>query len=187
MDIMNETQEGGPEIYRYVSVDIEASGPIPGDYSLLSIGACLVEDPSKQFYIELQPVSPNYNETALRVSGLNMESLALNGIDPKTAMQEFEIWLRQFENPIMVGYSATFDWMFIAYYFHHYLGTNPFGHNAIDIKALYMGTTGCDWKESSKKPIAIDLGVEIRNTHNALEDSVEQAKLFRTLLQWLKI
>jgi ribonuclease T len=26
----------------YFSVDIEASGPIPGEYSMLSLGACLV-------------------------------------------------------------------------------------------------------------------------------------------------
>jgi uncharacterized OsmC-like protein len=26
----------------YISVDVETSGPTPGDYSLLSIGACLV-------------------------------------------------------------------------------------------------------------------------------------------------
>ncbi|MGL1984483.1 3'-5' exonuclease, partial [Escherichia coli] len=28
----------------FISVDIEASGPVPGKYSLLSIGACLVSD-----------------------------------------------------------------------------------------------------------------------------------------------
>ena len=27
----------------YFSVDIEASGPIPGEYSMLSLGVCLVE------------------------------------------------------------------------------------------------------------------------------------------------
>jgi uncharacterized OsmC-like protein len=28
---------------RFYSVDVETSGPIPGDYSLLSIGACFSE------------------------------------------------------------------------------------------------------------------------------------------------
>ena len=26
----------------YISVDIEASGPVPGEYSMLSLGACVV-------------------------------------------------------------------------------------------------------------------------------------------------
>jgi ribonuclease T len=31
----------------FISVDIESSGPIPGEYSLLSIGACLLSDPEE--------------------------------------------------------------------------------------------------------------------------------------------
>jgi hypothetical protein len=33
----------------YVSVDIEASGPIPRRYSMLALGACLVDDPARTF------------------------------------------------------------------------------------------------------------------------------------------
>ena len=37
---------------KYISFDVEASGLIPGKYSMLSIGACVVGDISKQFYKE---------------------------------------------------------------------------------------------------------------------------------------
>ena len=47
---MNERSE------TFVSVDIEASGPSPSIGSLLSIGACLVDDPSVDFYVELKPI-----------------------------------------------------------------------------------------------------------------------------------
>ena len=40
-----------------VSVDIEASGPSPSHGSMLSIGACLVEDPQTGIYLELKPVA----------------------------------------------------------------------------------------------------------------------------------
>jgi hypothetical protein len=42
----------------YVMVDVEADGPIPGDYSMISIGAVIVE-PSleKTFYGKLKPIS----------------------------------------------------------------------------------------------------------------------------------
>ena len=49
----------------YVSVDIEASGPIPGDYSLLAIGACLVDEPDQTFYRELKPMSDRFVADAL--------------------------------------------------------------------------------------------------------------------------
>ena len=35
----------------YVSVDVETSGPIPGEYSLLSIGACLVAKHETSIYL----------------------------------------------------------------------------------------------------------------------------------------
>ncbi len=41
----------------YITVDIEAAGPNPHDYSLLSIGAATLDEPRKSFYVELQPVS----------------------------------------------------------------------------------------------------------------------------------
>src|SRR6266436_4496570 len=34
----------------YISVDIEAAGPVPGEYSMLSLGACLVDSPEITFY-----------------------------------------------------------------------------------------------------------------------------------------
>jgi hypothetical protein len=39
-----------------MSVDVEASGPAPGRYSLLAIGACPFVDPTLTFYAELKPV-----------------------------------------------------------------------------------------------------------------------------------
>jgi hypothetical protein len=41
-----------PEPEVWISVDIEADGPILGDYSVLSLGACVVEDHATPCYIE---------------------------------------------------------------------------------------------------------------------------------------
>lgn len=171
------------EMPRYVSVDVEASGPIPGDFSLLSIGACFVEDTNNQFYVELKPISLNFNDAAIFISGLNLKALTTSGEEPRVAMEKFEDWLKQIQNPIMIGYSTTFDWMFICYYFHHFLGRNPLGHSAIDMKALYMGAMNCDWKIASKKSMSAKMEVEFNNTHNALEDAIEQAKLFSAIIR----
>ena len=43
----------------FVSVDVETAGPNPAQYALLSLGACLVSDPERGFYVELKPSSLN--------------------------------------------------------------------------------------------------------------------------------
>ena len=32
-----------------------------------------------------------------------------------------------------------FDWQFINWYFHHFLGKNPFGHSSTNLGSLYKG------------------------------------------------
>ena len=77
----------------YVSVDIESAGPIPGQFALLSIGACLVFDPSQTFYVELQPDAFESDPQALEISGLSLETLHQTGLPPAEAMQRFADWL----------------------------------------------------------------------------------------------
>ena len=56
-------EESGPRLNRetFISVDVEASGPTPGEFSLLSIGACVVGAASEQFYVELKPITRNHD------------------------------------------------------------------------------------------------------------------------------
>ena len=56
-----------PEVF--VSVDVEAAGPIPGEFSLLSVGACSIYEPEKTFACELEPINRNFDPKALEVSG----------------------------------------------------------------------------------------------------------------------
>lgn len=170
----------------YVSVDVETSGPNPGPYSLLSIGACLIDDPGRRFYVELQPVTMEAEAEAMAVHRLSLERLAREGLPPAEAMGAFEAWLQQVvppgSLPVFVGFNAAFDWMFVADYFHRYLGRNPFGHAALDIKAFYAGLTGASWRESDWAHAAARYGRRPSLPHNALEDACEQAALFRRLL-----
>jgi len=60
---------------KYISVDIEASGPTPGKYSMLSLGACIVGNTSVQFYRELKPISRNLIVPAMRVGAKGLRCL----------------------------------------------------------------------------------------------------------------
>jgi DNA polymerase III epsilon subunit-like protein len=171
----------------YISVDIETAGPNPSDYAMLAIGACRIDQPELSFYIELKPDRESIDPTALEISGLEFKHLKQEGIPPQDAMEAFERWLLEQtpndEELIFVAFNAPFDWMFVADYFHRYLGHNPFGHRALDIKVLYMGIRGVAWEETSIADINRELGITIQLTHNALKDSLDQARIFNTLIQ----
>jgi len=167
-----------------------ASGPNPGVYSLLAIGACIAFEPDTTFYVELQPVTDASTPEAMRVGGLDLEQLRAHGVAPADAMRRFADWLSQStpagRKPIFVGFNAPFDWMFVADYFHRFLGENPFGHKALDIKALFMGATGSGWDETRFQDVAAHARLEQRElSHNALEDALVQAALLRSVLEGL--
>jgi len=169
----------------FVSVDVETSGPIPGEYSLLSIGACRVDDPEVTFACELKPLNRNADPEALAVTGLSLDVLSQRGLAPQMAMQHFDAWLMAGitadETPVFVGLNAPFDWSFVNYYFHRFLGRNPFGFTALDIKAYFMGAIGCRWSDTRSSQIANFVNVNSAGNHNALIDAQYQAKLFRLL------
>ncbi|KAB1579186.1 3'-5' exonuclease [Serratia marcescens] len=170
----------------YVSVDIETSGPIPGEFSMLSIGACLVSNPKSALYLTLQPDSLKYDPEALAVSGFDLEALAREGLSPLKAMSELDKWLTSLcpfgKQAIFVGLNAPFDWSFVNYYFHKYLGRNPFGFTALDIKAYFMGTTGSQWKDTKSSHMTAILKPCSAPSHNALDDARFQAELFALML-----
>ncbi|UYN83876.1 MAG: 3'-5' exonuclease [Microcella sp.] len=172
-----------------ISVDIEAAGPSPSSYAMLSIGACLVDEPSSEapdrFYAELRPDREAVDERAMTVGGFTLEGLRASGTEPQAAMQQFADWIESVtpegSRAVMVGFNAAFDWMFVCDYFDRYLGRNPFGHSALDIKAYYMGVTGEPWSKTAMVHVAEHYGVTVDLTHNALDDARDQASLFRAV------
>lgn len=173
----------GREIY--ISVDVETAGPIPGEYSLLSIGACNAEDPSRTFVCELKPLNRNALPEALEVTGLSLEDLERRGLAAPEAMLQFDRWLQREAGTegtlVFVALNAPFDWSFVNYYFHRFLGRNPFGFTALDIKAYYMGITGCRWDDTRSSRMAATLKPQSTGDHQALHDAQHQAELFRLM------
>lgn len=169
-----------------MSVDIEASGPTPSTGSLIALGACLVDDPSTGLYVELKPLpGVPWNDDAESIHGLSRPHLDANGLEPAVAMQAFGLWLEESagdRQPVFVGFNATFDWMFVADWFHRFLGRNPFGTSGLDIKAYYMGRRRLErWADTRRDRVASDLAVEGTHSHHALEDAREQANLLRLI------
>ena len=170
----------------YIVVDIEASGPSPSNYAMLAIGASTLSEPRETFYVELQPDRHGFTEEALAVAGLSLDRLVVEGVPAAEAMQRFADWVERVvpdgTRPILTALNAPFDWMFINDYFHRYLGQNPFGHSALDIKAFCMGWCGVTWKRTSYGRIRRRYLGDKPLAHNALEDAVDEAELFEAML-----
>jgi len=155
----------------YIVVDIESDGPIPGDYSMISFGAVIVNDKlDKTFYGQLKPISDKFDPQALAISGFDRET-TLGFDDPKTVMLNFEEWIKENSKgrPIFISDNNGFDWMFICWYFHHFLNRNPFGYSSRRIGDLYCGLvndTFAQWKHLRKT----------EHTHNPVDDAMGNAE-----------
>ena len=174
----------------FISVDVETAGPTPDLNALIAIGAVAVDDLADTFYIELQPDRDAFDPEAMGVHGLSVERLKDKGVPAEQAMRDFERWVLRAtagKRPIFVAYNAPFDWMFVNVYFHRYLGRNPFGHGALDMKAVYMGRSGTPWHEINHDTLASRHGVRATLTHNALDDAKDQALLFKGILVGAKV
>ena len=125
----------------YIMVDIESDGPIPGDYSMVCFGAVAVEPGlSRTFYGRLKPISEAWVPESLKVSGFTREQV-LDFDDPKEVMQQFAAWLSSLgtKRLMFISDNNGFDWQFINWYFHHFLGKNPFGFSSQNLGSLYKG------------------------------------------------
>jgi hypothetical protein len=183
----------------YISADIEADGPIPGQYSMLSFGLCVAgrydgrtfesRDPEADtFYRELKPAFDEVNQEALAVSRLDRDKLFLDGVDPTQAMEEAADWITQragSDRPVLVGFPLVFDWMFLHWYFVHYCGNSPFGFSSgLDMKSMYQAKAAVTIDRAGRADLPVDLTSSRPHTHNGLDDAIEQAHIFNRLFVW---
>ena len=146
-------------------VDIEADGPIPGDFSMVSFGAIVVEPAlDRVFSAQLRPISERWVPDAIAVSGHTREQTLTFG-DPKAEMERFAAWLGKLGGqPRFVSDNNGFDWMFVCWYFHHFTGGNPFGFSSQNLGSLYKGLV----KDASKTFKHLR---KTRHTHDPVDDA----------------
>jgi hypothetical protein len=127
----------------YFMVDIEADGQSPAVGSMIELGCVLVDDPSKRFTVLMKPDKESYSEKSLSISGKTREE-TMTYPDPKEGMEKFRNWILETSggrSPIFVSDNG-FDWNFVDYYFHKYLGSNPFGYSPRNLHDLHKGFRG---------------------------------------------
>jgi hypothetical protein len=155
----------------YYVVDVEADGPVPGLYSMVCFGAVKVDSKlDKTFYAKTAPITEDFIPEALAVSGFSREQHVM--FDPPSfAMKQFDRWLKETSvgQPILISDNNGFDAMFIAYYFHKYLKSNPFGWSSRRIGDIYCGLvkdSRAQWKHLR----------ETKHTHHPVDDAKGNAE-----------
>lgn len=160
----------------FIMVDIEADGPIPGDYSMISFGAVVVEPGlERTFYGQLRPISEKWIPEALAVSGHSREE-AMAFDDPMEVMTRFSDWVNANSKgrPMFVSDNNGFDWQFINWYFHHFMGKNPFGFSSTNLGSLYKGMVkdmSVNFKHLRKT----------KHTHHPVDDAKGNAEALLTM------
>ena len=172
----------------YIATDVEADGPIPGPYSMISLGMAVCGRDDLGFYTEIRPISDDFVPEALAVSGLDRDRLLREAPTAEEAMARAAKWingLRKIGRPVFLAAPAVWDGMFVHWYFMRFLGKSPFGPtgSGVDLRSYWMGKTGCEWVESRKGSIKHQLELSgLPHTHHAGEDALELAAVFEAVL-----
>jgi len=175
----------------YVSVDIEADGPIPGEYSMLSLG-CAALLPDKTIVdtfsanIDTLPGAKQDPETMKwwKTQQESWEACRKNTRPPEHVMKDLTDWLTTLPGkPVFVAYPASFDFMFVYWYLIRFCGTCPFSFVALDMKTFAWTLLDQGFLAVRKSSMPKHWFDTLEKTHVALEDAIEQGLMFCNMLQ----
>lgn len=182
----------------YISIDIEADGPIPGPNSMLSLGAAAfvpyddgTYDIVGTFRTNLAPLPDAQPDPATQKWWADHPDaytrVTTDPQDPTKAMHDFVTWCRGLPNPhnlVVVGYPVTYDFTFVYWYTVKFTGfPAPFGFAALDIKTLAMTKMGCPFRAVSKRTMPRRWFRAVGpHTHDALDDAIGQGHLLMAIL-----
>ncbi len=155
----------------YFMVDVESDGPIPGDYSMICFGAVIVElELKRTFYGQLKPISEKWIPEALAISGFSREE-TMKFDDPAQVMGKFKDWVKENtkDTPRFISDNNGYDWQFINWYFHHFVGENPFGYSSTNLGSLYKGLVKDVFKNFKHLR-------KTKHTHNPVDDAKGNAE-----------
>lgn len=167
-----------------VVFDVESDGPAPGIYSMISLGAVVVESGFKKtFTAKYAPISNNYNPYILQkiIKITREEQLAYP--NHKTFI-EFVEWCNQVSGGGRIqawSDNPAYDFMWIAYYSALLGVENPIGHSARRIGDLNAGVNldvgdTSSWKKYRKT----------KHTHDPLDDAKGNAEGLLCLMSLVK-
>jgi hypothetical protein len=192
--IANEFQQPTPELY--VSCDIEADGPCPGLFSMLSFGLAA-------FTVEKELVG-TFSRNLELLDGAETDERTMRWwaqpeqaeaykksreqlTSPRGAMVECKSWLddmRRFGKPLVCGAPSGFDFTFMYYYFQRFLGESPIGFASLDLRSYAAATMKRQYRHVGKRQYPAEwIDENLPHTHVALDDAIEQGCILINMMR----
>ena len=177
----------------YVSVDVEADGPVPGLHSMLSLGAAAFTSDGERldtFSVNLEPL-PHASEDPRTMRWWASQEAAWEAchVDPQppqAAIAGFRRWIDHHHKtvgwPVMVAFPIAFDGMWVEWYLNRFGGESPFRRRGLDIKTVAMVAMGAGYRATAKSTLPKHWRPRAPHTHVAVDDAIEQGELFFNVL-----
>jgi hypothetical protein len=174
----------------YVSTDVEADGPIPGPYSMLSFASAAFQSDKTLIgtfsaNLEQLPEATTHPDTMAwwQKHPRAWQACRHDLQPPEPAMKAYIGWLKALPGrPVFVGYPATYDFMFVYWYLMRFAGESPFAHRGLDIRSYAMGVLKAGFFESGKEKMPKRWLEKAPLSHRALDDAIEQGRIFCNIL-----
>jgi hypothetical protein len=175
----------------YISVDIEADGPIPGDYSMRQLGVVIYNpagEMAEEYRWNIQPlegasVHPGTQAWMEKMDTQQpgfLDRLNKNATTAEAVMSAFTNTINFFtekyapHRPVVVSFPASFDYMFLLWYGIHFMGDRfPLDFaSCVDMKSYAAPVLGLNYRDTKKKAFPNRWkNKNMKHTHDALDDA----------------
>jgi hypothetical protein len=166
-------------------LDVEADGPCPGLYNMISFALVCVADPLDGFLGEVAPILDSPGMPGAReVTGISYETQR-RWPAPEDVMRKAVHWLDERRGGKRVALwsdNPAFDWQYWNWYCYKFVGHNPAGFSMRRIGDLDAGRRGEPLNTSAWKKRR-----ETEHTHNPLDDARGNAEALRWILQQMGV
>ncbi len=185
------------------AIDTETTGDKPGFHDIIQVAVIPLDANIKPFkditpfYMDIQPKRPeNYNPEAMRKNRTRITDAMLNGVEAYRAADLFDEWVKKLnlgfnKRIIPLAHNWPFDRGFLIDWLGHESVDQYFDgrHRDTMVIASFMN----DLAEFRQNPhpyakvelkyLATTLQVPIDRAHDALQDALGAANIYRKLIQ----
>lgn len=180
----------------YVVVDIETDGPVPGIYSMLSIGAVAstTTEEISSFYMKMLPLpdAEQYQDTMdwWSKNPDAWKEATSDAQTPDKVMLEFSAWVKGLNlTPVFVASPLVFDYSFVSWYLEKFTGSNPFSdytdiQRTLDLASFCAGKLQRPLNQSRPSQIPVNFLANMpEHSHKAIDDARGYGTVLRNLLK----
>lgn len=179
----------------YVIVDIETDGPVAGLHSILSIGAVAStkDEEVGEFYQKLLPIK-DARQDADTIEWWNKHPEAWQEVttDVHSAdevIKSFYAWVVSLgATPVFVASPIVFDYSFVHWYLHRFIGNNPFEdysgvQRTLDLASFTAGRLNAPLSRARRSQLADKYKEGMPpHSHKAIDDARGYGVLLRNIL-----